>query len=59
MILKAKNLCQSMYFSFPRTDISKIILNTLTKIACKSLTNVDETVRNHIKKRRKLSSFFF
>lgn len=33
-----------MYFSFPRADISKIILNTLTKIACKSLTNVDETV---------------
>jgi hypothetical protein len=37
-----------MYFSLPRADISKIILNTLTQIACKSLTNVDETVSNNI-----------
>lgn len=41
---RAKNLCKSMYYSFPRADISKIILNTLTQIACKSLTNISETV---------------
>jgi hypothetical protein len=41
---RAKNLCQAMFYSFPRPDISKIILNTLTKIACKSQTNIHDTI---------------
>ena len=41
---KAKNLCQAMFYSFPRPDISKVILNTLTHIVCKNLTNIHETV---------------
>jgi hypothetical protein len=41
---KAKDLCKAMYYSFPRADISKIILGTLTRLACKSLTTIHETV---------------
>ena len=49
---KASALCKAMYYSFPRADISKIILNTLTQIACKSLTNIPETViRKYLKKK--------
>jgi hypothetical protein len=46
---QAKNLCQIMFYSFPRGDISRVILNTITKIACKSLTNIYETVCNNNK----------
>ena len=38
-----------MFYSFPRADISKIILNVLTKLACKSLTNIHETITFFIK----------
>jgi len=41
---KAKNLCKAMYYVYPRADISAIILNTLTLIACRSLSNIFETV---------------
>jgi hypothetical protein len=33
-----------MFYSFPRADISRIILNVLTKLACKSFTNIHETI---------------
>ncbi|CAF0712645.1 unnamed protein product, partial [Brachionus calyciflorus] len=46
---KASQLCKSMYNSFPRADISKIILNTLTQIACKSLTSIPETITFYLK----------
>lgn len=38
-----------MYHSFPRADVSKIVLKTLTKMSCKSLTNIHETVRFYMK----------
>lgn len=33
-----------MFDSFPRTDLRAKLLNTLTKISCKSLTNIHDTV---------------
>jgi integrator complex subunit 7 len=42
--LKANRVCRWMYDSFPRTDIRTIVLNILTKISSKSLTNINETL---------------
>lgn len=41
---KAKSLCKAMYYAYPRPDIDKIIINTITLIACKSMMNIGETV---------------
>jgi hypothetical protein len=46
---KARKLCREMLNSYPRIDISKIILNTLTQIACKAVTNIHETITFFIK----------
>jgi len=46
---RAKNLCKIMFYVYPRADISAIILNTLTMIASKSLSNIFETVMFLIK----------